>query len=171
MLEQVVERIRRVDPGDSPFFGNTGHSLEWQTRYYMVDPLLQALGWDTSCPQEVRVEWRVPGGGRVDYALFAPGDSDDPKHLYVPRVLIEVKRKQVNLPVAVSDQLSGYVHHWPEMVGWAAMTNGISWHFYHAEGGTIPPRTPAEIVDLSLGSAIEASTKIGSCLGRHIWLG
>ena len=189
MLEQAVERIRRVDPGDSPFFGKTGHSSEWQTRYYLVDPLLRALGWDTSCPQEVRVEWPIPGPGRmrpqnalgpgtgqqlpnrgrVDYALFAPESSSDLEHLYVPRALIEVKGRRVNLPVALSDQLARYVRGWPEMAGLAVMTNGMVWHFYEVQGGRLPEQDPVATVDLCQGSARVAAIRVKHWLGRDRW--
>ena len=168
-LEQVVERIRRVDPGDRPFFGNTGRSLEWQTRYYMVDPLLRALGWDTGCPQEVRVEWPVPSGGRVDYALFAPDNRNHPQHLHVPKALIEVKRRRANLPVELSGQIAGYVRGWPDMAGIAVMTNGMLWHFYEVRGGVVHTQEPADTIDLSLGSATVAAEKIYGWLNRDKW--
>ena len=169
MLENVVERLRAAQPGDRPFFGNTGYSLEWHTRYYMVDPLLRALGWDTGLPQEVRIECPIPGGGRADYALFAPGNGSDWRNLSVPRVLVEVKRKQTDLPIAVSGQLAQYVHRWPEIVGLAVMTNGMLWHFYVVQGGTLPKRDPAATVDLRRGSTGEAAAGLKHWLSRNNW--
>ncbi len=169
MLEQAVERIRRVDPGDSPFFGNKGRSLEWQTRYYLVDPLLRALGWDTDCPREVRVEWPVPGGGRADYALFAPSGSNDPEHLYVPKALIEVKRRRSNLLVEAKPQVTGYVIRWPNMAGLAVITDGMTWHFYHAEGGRLTNRDPVAALDLSQGSTRVAAVGLKCRLSRGNW--
>lgn len=45
---------------------------EAQTRYAIIDPILSALGWDTSDPKECRPEWQFKGSKqRVDYALFS----------------------------------------------------------------------------------------------------
>ncbi len=169
MLEQAVERIQRMGPGDSPFFGNKGRSWEWHTRYYVVDPLLRALGWDTGCPREVRIEWPVPGGGRADYALFAPGISNDPEHLYVPKALIEVKRRGARIPVEASAQLTGYVSRWPNMSGIAVITNGMVWHFYDAEGGSLLKRDPAAVLDLSQGPTRASADTLRDWLSRSKW--
>ena len=42
---------------------------EAMTRYVLIDPLLAALGWDTSDPSQVRPEYKT-GTKRADYALL-----------------------------------------------------------------------------------------------------
>ena len=59
---------------------------EMRTRYAVIDPILQALGWDLANPSQVRVEHVVEVSGemkRVDYALFSKGK---------PAVLVEAKK-------------------------------------------------------------------------------
>ena len=169
MLQRVVERLRSVDPGDEPFFGRSEHPLEWHTRYYLVDPLFRALGWDTALPQEVRVEWKVPGGGWADYALFAPGSGDYLRDLYVPKVLVEVKRRGAKSSVSMGGQLVEYVQGCPEMAGLAVMTDGMVWRIYRVQGGTLPTREPAETVDLCRGSAEAAAETLERWVGRCNW--
>ena len=61
-------------------------SLEVRTRYALVDPILQALGWDLTDPSQVQVEYETatdqPNPCRVDYALLSPGK---------PEILVEAK--------------------------------------------------------------------------------
>ena len=53
------------------WFGD-GHPswLERDTRVAFIDPILDALGWDTADPELCRSEWTYLNGDRVDYALF-----------------------------------------------------------------------------------------------------
>ena len=61
-------------------------SLEVRTRYALVDPILQALGWDLTEPSQVQIEYETKTGQskpcRVDYALLSPGK---------PEILVEAK--------------------------------------------------------------------------------
>ena len=45
---------------------------EDHTRYGVIDPIIRALGWDTSDPKECHPEYprSYESGRRVDYALF-----------------------------------------------------------------------------------------------------
>ena len=59
---------------------------EMRTRYAVIDPILEALGWDIANPSQVRVEYGVKVSGkmkRVDYALLSKGK---------PLVLVEAKK-------------------------------------------------------------------------------
>jgi len=53
-------------------YGPNLYKSEELTRYVLVDPFLKALGWDTSNPEKVWVDYRLGKGKRrrVDYALF-----------------------------------------------------------------------------------------------------
>ena len=60
-------------------------SLEVRTRYALIDPILQALGWNLSDPSHVQLEYETtdqPNPRRVDYALLSPGK---------PEILVEAK--------------------------------------------------------------------------------
>lgn len=60
-------------------------SMEIRTRYTLVDPILQALGWDLEDPSQVKVEYETtdpPNPHRVDYALFSEGK---------PVIIVEAK--------------------------------------------------------------------------------
>ena len=56
---------------------------EIRTRMALVDPLLQALGWDVADPSIVIPEYDV-GEGRADYALLGPDGRT--------KVTVEAKR-------------------------------------------------------------------------------
>ncbi len=113
--------------------------LEPHTRCWMVDPMLAALGWDVSDPGLVYVEYPVPGGKWLDYALLEPSTGS-------PLVVIEAKAiwsreirawnaniepgrlkewKQVDV-----DQLKGYVSDLELASGYAVLTDGGSWDIY-----------------------------------------
>ena len=52
--------------------------MEIRTRYALVDPVLQALGWNLSDPSQVRIEHETTKQSnphRVDYALFSMGQA------------------------------------------------------------------------------------------------
>jgi len=61
-------------------------SLEVRTRYALIDPILQALGWNLSDPSQVRLEHETtkrPKSPRVDYALLSTTGK--------PVILVEAK--------------------------------------------------------------------------------
>ena len=90
---------------------------ETRTRMALIDPLLQALGWDTSDPTMVAPEYSA-GNGRADYALL--GDAMNPvafieaKHFGEP-----LERPQHE------DQLFTYALR--QQVKFAALTDGNRW--------------------------------------------
>ena len=72
---------------------------EMRTRYAVIDPILQALGWDLANPSQVRVEHVVEVSGemkRVDYALLSKGE---------PAVLVEAKKLS-------PDQVNSWKKNW-----------------------------------------------------------
>ena len=61
-------------------------SLEVRTRYALIDPILQALGWNLSDPSYVQLEYETkdqPKPPRVDYALLSTTGK--------PVILVEAK--------------------------------------------------------------------------------
>ena len=90
---------------------------ETRTRMALIDPLLTALGWDTSDPRLVTPEYA--SNGRADYALSSP---DGP-----PAALVEAKK----LGEAVEPhrmQMLNYSN--ASGVAFAGLTDGSHWELY-----------------------------------------
>lgn len=91
---------------------------EYDTRRVLIEPLLQALGWDVHDPGVVRAELST-AGGRVDYALLVDRR---------PAVFIEAKSLNSSLPVKDAAQLVGYGA--TEGVRWGVLTDGADYKLY-----------------------------------------
>ena len=74
-IERLQERIRT--------HGASLRANETRTRMALIDPLLQALGWDVSDPAVVTPEYEARRG-RADYALLR-GDGK-------PAAIVEAKK-------------------------------------------------------------------------------
>ena len=83
----------------------------------VVTPILNALGWDSSDPSQMRPEFSS-GKGRVDFALLGLGLR--------PGVFIEVKN--VGRAIDADRQLFEYAFH--EGVPLCVLTDGREWSFY-----------------------------------------
>ena len=109
VIETIKERIAN--------HGSTLRENEIRTRLALIDPLLQALGWDISDPDMVTPEYSV-GNGRADYALLGEAKSPiafiEAKHLGEP-----LERPQHE------DQLFTYALR--QQVKFAALTDGNRW--------------------------------------------
>ena len=92
---------------------------EAQTRASLIDPILTALGWDTSDPGLVRHEF-TSHGGRADYALL--GDGED------LAAIVEAKALGHPLDTKEIGQTTNYAN----ILGapYAVLTNGDRWVFY-----------------------------------------
>ena len=78
-LLELVETLReRIDEHGTALRGS-----EALTRYALIDPLLRELGWDTSNPDMVVPEYRVPNNQMADYVLLNEGG---------PVVVVESKK-------------------------------------------------------------------------------
>ena len=95
---------------------------ETRTRLMLIDPLLQALGWDVSDPSLVIPEYSA-GGGAADYALLKMAPEEGAE----PIAFIEAKRLNESLPGYRSQMLN-----YANMTGvkYAGLTNGDQWEFY-----------------------------------------
>jgi len=55
--------------------GEYGHTLLWKnealTHYVLIDPVLRAIGWDTTNPKFVQVEYPTEEASKPDYADYA----------------------------------------------------------------------------------------------------
>ena len=106
---------------------------EDHTRYGVIDPIIRALGWDTSDPKECHPEYprSYESGRRVDYALFGAADlSVIVNDGAPPDIIIESKPLRAELADAVP-QLRRYAWASPRMrQGMAVLTSGNEWWIY-----------------------------------------
>ena len=124
-----------------------GISREWRTRYWLIDPILRALGWDVNNPDEVSVEYLI-NGKLADYAFFVPGQKN-------PVMIVEAKSIDDNSIAYVLgeiedtsedtgadwiewsedhiSQLSGYAAELNQ--GYAVLTDGIAWCIWDLSEG------------------------------------
>lgn len=73
-LRDAIRAARRCVGADGEYIS----SMEIRTRYALIDPILQALGWNLNDPSQVRIEHETtdqPNPHRVDYALFSMGQA------------------------------------------------------------------------------------------------
>lgn len=110
-IEQAKERINQHGP--------LLRGSEALTRYVLIDPLLRALGWDTSDPELVRPEYRDTGG-IADYALMS-GDR--------PAALLEAKKFGENLSQAI-DQALYYCFR--QRITYMVVSDGNQWELHDA---------------------------------------
>ena len=90
---------------------------ETRTRMALIDPLLTALGWDTSNPRLVTPEYA--SNGRADYALLSP---DSP-----PAALVEAKKLGEALEPHRMQMLN-YSN--ASGVAFSGLTDGNHWELY-----------------------------------------
>jgi predicted type IV restriction endonuclease len=113
-IREVVAKIRRFQDR------NLG---EQNTKASLIEPILEALGWDTRDPDEVHREFKPTTQDKpVDYSLTL---------LRKPRLLVEAK----GLGEALSDrkwigQILGYAA--VAGVEWCVLTDGNEYRFYNA---------------------------------------
>lgn len=113
-MEQLLQRIQeRMAAGAYP--NETAVSMG------VLLPVLRALGWDDTDPQEVFPEY-TQAGKRVDFALFG--------HPGRPSVFVEVKG--VGRSLDGDRQLFEYAFH--EGIPMCVLTDGREWSFYLPSG-------------------------------------
>ena len=131
-IESLQERIRSYGPS------LRGH--ETRTRMALIDPLLQALGWDVSDPGVVTPEYPV-SGLKADYALL----GSDGK----PAAIVEAKHLGEALGGSSRMQMLTYAS--ASGIGYAGLTDGDRWEMY-----TVFQQAQLEerrILDISIASA------------------
>jgi type I restriction-modification system DNA methylase subunit len=95
-IQQLVEKFRREQAA-----GVIGQYNESETKTGFIEPLLQALRWNTQDRNEVGLEEKI-SGGRVDYSLKIKSS---------PKIYIEAKppRARLTKPEAISQAITyGY---------------------------------------------------------------
>ena len=137
LLEPLVTTINTIKTRISTH-GTSLRQNETRTRAALIDPLLTALGWDTSDPALVTPEYRT--GGWADYALIGVGNK--------PAAIIEAKR----LGSVVENHLEQAVGYCiQEGIAYAGVTDGNHWQLYR----TFEPVALAEklVLDVSIDNA------------------
>ena len=130
-IETIKARIER--------HGSSLRQNETRTRAALIDPLLQALGWDTADPVLVTPEYRVDVGW-ADYALAGLGNQ--------PTAVIEAKRLGSILENHL-EQAVGYCIQ--QGIAYSGVTDGNRWQVYR----TFEPVPLAEklVLDVSIANA------------------
>jgi len=102
------------------------HSLkETPTRTIIIDPVLEALGWQVRDPDEVELEYPTVDGKSVDYALRLN------RRPAKPALLVEAKPLDDPLEDVKSiTQVVGYATN--DGIVWCVLTNGVRWKVYRS---------------------------------------
>ncbi len=115
-LIAVIDQLRERMDAHAPALRQN----EMMTRYALIDPLLSALGWDTSDPSEVRPEYKT-GKRWADYALLKADGT--------PAVFVEAK--SLGKDLSDHDVLwQGITYCVQEGTRYFAVTNGREWDLY-----------------------------------------
>lgn len=121
-MPDLVETLRRCDKWLDRYEAQGRAVGEENTKAGLIEPILDALGWDIRDPDEVHREYRrLPSDNPVDYALLL---------LRTPRLLVEAKGigehlddpKWANQTIAYATAAG---------VEWVALTNGADWRIYN----------------------------------------
>ena len=147
LLEPLVSTIETIKERID-VHGPSLRASETRTRMALIDPLLQALGWDTSDPAMVLPEYDV-SGRKADYALLDGRGR--------PSATLEAKK--LGEPLAPHRmQMLNYSN--ASDVEYAGLTDGDKWELYEVfSRGQLEDR---RVLDLSIAEtpAPEAALKL-----------
>ena len=118
LLDDLVNAIQTVQQRIHEH-GNSLSQNEYRTRLTLIDPILNALGWNVADPKLVMPEYQV-GSGRADYALL----GEDGK----PLAFIEAKRLG-EMAEASRHETQLFTYAVTQGVRYAALTDGNRWIF------------------------------------------
>ena len=133
-LVSIIETLQKRIQEHGDFLRNDGGQREARTRTTLINPILQALGWDPADPGLVALEYRA-GVGWADYALKGQGNQ--------PAAVIEAKRLGTFVEHHL-DQAVGYCIQ--QGIAYAGVTDGNHWQLYR----TFDPRPLAEKIVLDV---------------------
>ena len=135
LLEPLVATIEAIKARIATH-GSALRENETRTRMALIDPLLQALGWDTSDPASVLPEFDV-SGRKADYALLQEDGN--------PAATIEAKKLGEQL-ASHRMQMLNYSN--ASGVEYAGLTDGDKWELYEVfKRGQLEDR---RILDVSI---------------------
>ena len=137
LLDELVAAIKNVK-SRIEHHQNSLRQSEALTRYSLIDPMLRALGWDTTDPTLVTPEYEV-GGKRADYALLEGNQVV---------VFLEAKRLDENLSTHRS-QVAAYASELG--IKYPALTNGNKWEVY--DNSKLVPIDQRQILNVSINES------------------
>ena len=138
LLDDLVNAIQTVQARIREH-GNSLSQNEYRTRISLIDPVLNALGWDVSDPRLVTIEDQY-SGGRPDYALLGKDGS---------KSLAFVEAKRLGAPLdAHQDQVFKYT--WDRKVFYAGLTDGNRWVFRDVTAEFSQPPREGLLLDMTI---------------------
>ena len=153
-MNRLIQKIEEIQ---GKLEGFRRHSLnETSTRTKIINPLLEALGWDVGDPDEVEEEYTTFDGKSVDYALKINGK---------PVLLVEAKA--INDPLndnKAIGQVVGYAAN--AGIVWCVLTNGVKWQVYRSVKECPAPEKLMFEVSLDPQEAVGKSTQQ---LAEQMW--
>ena len=93
---------------------------ETSTRQIIIDPILEALGWNIQNPDEVDLEFPTVDGKSADYALKVEGKPV----LFVEAKALDDRLEDIKAVTQVVDYATN------NGTRWCALTNGLRWRVY-----------------------------------------
>ena len=133
-LSETITRLRKIIKTHQSAL----MKHETVTRYALVDPMLQALGWDVADPAVVIPEYQVSGYGKTkayaDYALFDTRPrKNSPED---PSVIVEAKKlgspdKEMGAAEKSAQHTAGVAN-----AKYYAITDGNNWLLYQFASST-----------------------------------
>ena len=143
MLDDLVQTIETLKKRIKDYRDEIG-AYESRTRVTLIDPLLQALGWDVSDPSVVEIEPKVRNRW-ADYALL---DSNGRTVLFLEAKKLADKDSPVmqSVTYAVAENM-----HRTSKVRYCGSTNGDIWEVYDISDQK--PVLSVSITDPKVGAA------------------
>ena len=119
-LVSVIETLQGLIKRHDETIG----SFKYRTRMLLIDPLLDALGWDTSDPAMVNPDYHA-GYGKEGYALLGRAQgarSDEP--------IAFIEAKQLSADIVDADRVRALINARITGATYVGLTNGDRWEFY-----------------------------------------
>lgn len=162
-VEQAIIHGRRV-------MGNSSSRLlkhEWSTRYFLIDPVIRALGWKTESPRELEIELPLKGG-RLDYVL---SDRNGNRVIIIEaKALRSLNVKLRGRQTPHEGQLAKYIRGMKMKEGYGVLTDGREWHIFDTsmQGRGLRSKHRAT-VNISDGRPRDPAKVLFQELGRKWW--
>ena len=117
----LVDSVTRVVASAVQLRGPTANLAN--TRALVVEPMLNALGWDTTNLEQVARDWPVRDNYSISYALRV----GDRSALFVQTMPIDMGVEDTGMVDETLDHLAG------AETGWCLITNGLHYRVYKAD--------------------------------------
>jgi hypothetical protein len=145
----LLDDVRKVAGVAERLTGPVGN--EANTKALLIEPMLSALGWDTTNLDHVLRDWPVGNAGSVDYALRIGEDNA----MFVEARGLNESLDDESFATRAVDSAGG------EGVLWCAVTNGLIYRVYRTDEAVPTHEKLSFEVDLSkaaVGSPSDTAT-------------